>query len=63
MQAAEYEKNQGQKPWKCGIYSLTKSERHDTMIIHTVILCLFMDFTSNMDILPQDRGCVKYQVG
>ena len=29
------------------------------MIFHTVILCLFMDFTSNMDILPQIRAAVK----
>ena len=43
-------------------YSLTKSEQHDTMIIHTVILCLFMDFASNMVILPQDGDNVKHQV-
>ena len=32
-------------------YSLTKSAQYDKMIIHTFILCLFLDFTSNMVIL------------
>ena len=43
-------------------YALTKSERYDTMIIHTVILCPPADFTSNKVILPQDRDDVKHQV-
>ena len=29
------------------------------MIIHTVILCLFLDFTSNMVILTQGGATVK----
>ena len=29
------------------------------MKVHTVILCLFLDFTSNMVILAQDRAYVK----
>ena len=32
------------------------------MIIHTVILCLFLDFTSNMVILPQEWPPVKSKV-
>ena len=32
------------------------------MIIHTVILCLFLDFSSNMVILPQDGLSVKRKV-
>ena len=32
------------------------------MNIHTVILCLFMDFTSNMVILAQDRAAVKWEL-
>ena len=55
-------KKPGSKPWESGKYALTKSEQHDTMTIHTVILCLFLDFTSNMVILPQDRDDVKHQV-
>ena len=31
------------------------------MIIHTVILCLFLDFTSNKVILSQDAAAVKQQ--
>ena len=54
-------KKPGSKPWKCGNYSLTKSAQYDTLIIHTVILCLPMDFTSNEVILPQDRDNVKHQ--
>ena len=44
---------------KCENYSLTKNAQYDTMIIHTVILCLFMDFTSNMVILSQEGTAVK----
>jgi hypothetical protein len=40
-------------------YSLTKTAQHDTMIIHTVILCLSLDIPSNMVILPQDGDVVK----
>ena len=40
-------------------YSLTKTAQHDTMIIHTVILCLSLDIPSNMVILPQDGDAVK----
>ncbi len=29
------------------------------MIIHTVILCLFLDFVSNMGILAQEGAAVK----
>ena len=40
-------------------YSLTKTAQHDTMIIHTVILCLSLDIPSNMVILPQYVDDVK----
>ena len=33
------------------------------MKVHTVILCPFMDSTSNMVILPQDRAAVKRKLG
>ena len=32
------------------------------MKVHTVILCLFLDFTSNMVILPQETAAVKYKL-
>ena len=47
------------KPRNCGKYSLTKNIQYDTMIFHTVILCLFLDFTSNMVILAQEGAAVK----
>ena len=62
VQDAKRHKKSRDKTLENGNYSLTKSEQHDTMIIHTVILCLFLDFTSNMVILPQDRDDVKHQV-
>ena len=46
-------------PRKCTEYSLTKTAQYDTMTIHTVILCLFLDFTSNMVILSQIWAAVK----
>ena len=55
-------KKPGQKPRNCGNYSLTKYAQHDTMIIHTVILCLSMGTPPNMDILPQERAVVKKEV-
>lgn len=32
------------------------------MIIHTVILCLFLDFTSNTGILAQEGTAVKREL-
>ena len=49
-------------PRKCANYSLTKTVWHDTMIIHTVILCLLMDFTSDKAILPQYEAAVKHEL-
>ena len=39
-------------PRKCTKYALTKNTQYDTIAIHTVILCLFPDSSSNMVILP-----------
>lgn len=47
----------------CGNYSLTKSAQYDTMVIHTVIVCLSMGIPPNVVILPQEQDAVKYQVG
>ena len=55
-------KKRGKKPRNCGIFSLTKGTGYDTMNIHTVILCLLMDFTSNTGILAQDGARVKWKV-
>ena len=63
MQVAVNEKNPKENLRNCGNYSLTKIAQYDTLIIHTVILCLLMDFTSNEVILPQGGDNVKRQVG
>ena len=60
VHGAENAKKPGPKPWNCGNYSLTKTAQYGTMIIHTVILCLFLDFTSNMVILSQEWTAVKW---
>ena len=46
-------------PRKKSICLLTKKAQYDTITIHTVLLCLFLDFTSNMVILPQHGAAVK----
>ena len=57
--AEKAQKNRGIRPRNCENYSLTKNTQYDTMIIHTVILCLFLDFISNMVILSQEWATVK----
>ena len=52
-------KKEGLSAWNCGKYSLTNWEFWCKMKVHTVILCLFSDFTSNMVILPQEGTAVK----
>jgi len=58
----KWRKKTRHKPRNCGNYPLTFFARCDTMIIHTVILCLFLDFTSNMVILAQITAAVKQEV-
>ena len=52
-------KKRGQKPRDCRKFSLTKGDSWCKMKVHTVILCLFLDFTSNMVILTQEGAAVK----
>ena len=46
-------------PRNCGNFSLTKFVQDAIMNVHTVVLCLFLDFTSNMVILAQEGAAVK----
>ena len=59
VQAAKKEKKRGNQPRNFRKYSLTNQNNWCKMKVHTVILCLFLDFTSNMVILPQEGAAVK----
>ena len=49
-------------PRNCGIYSLTKTALHGIIVVHTVILCLFLESTLDMVILPQFQAAVKWEL-
>ena len=40
--------------------TLTNDGWYDNMIVHTVVVCPFVSTLSNMVILPQEAGSVKW---
>ena len=60
VQVVKSAKKRGLKPRNCEKYSLTNADLWCRMKVHTVIVCPFMDSTSNMVILPQERAAVKW---
>lgn len=55
----KYKKNQTKRSEESGVFPLTNGGECDTMIVHTVIVCLSVLFLSNTDILPHKWGAVK----